>query len=247
MNSEFNDRLAVVTGASSGIGLVLTERLLDSGAYVVAMARRAGGLEALKGRYDERLHYLPGDVTDAEDLQRLADYTKTLGPLDYLVPNAGVALLADGLDSTGFQRNWTVNGEGALNTLAALRSQLVAPASVVFIGTFLSALAFPGLAGYIASKAALSAHARTLAVELAGAGVRVNVVSPGPTATPIWGSLGLPGEQLDAVAQAVNARLLDGRFLEPAAVVDVILFMLSSAARSIHGQDIVVDGGYTLR
>nr|GFD54982.1 short-chain dehydrogenase reductase ATA1-like isoform X1 [Tanacetum cinerariifolium] len=96
----------------------------------------------------------------------------------------GVAVLEESLEGRGFERNWAVNGAGALNTLSALRAQLATPAAVVFVGTFLSALAFPGLAGYIASKTALTAHARTLAVELAEAGIRVNVVSPGPTATP---------------------------------------------------------------
>jgi NAD(P)-dependent dehydrogenase (short-subunit alcohol dehydrogenase family) len=247
MNSEFNDRLAVVTGASSGIGLVLTERLLKEGAHVVTLSRRNGGLDALKDVYAQRLHCLSGDVTAAADLEKLARYTNAIGPVDFLVPNAGIAMLAAGTDTEAFDRQWAVNGAGALETLKVLRNQLAKPASVVFIGTFLSRLAFAGLAGYIASKTALITHARTLAVELASAGVRVNVVSPGPTATPIWNSLGMGDSQLAAVAHAVNERLLDGRFLTPEAVADVIMFLLSSAARSVYGQDIVVDGGYTLR
>jgi 2-deoxy-D-gluconate 3-dehydrogenase len=247
MVSEFTDRLAVVTGASSGIGLAVAGKLLQKGSRVVAVARHRAGLMELQEIHGERLHYVQADVTNEADLQSLAAYIKEAGPVDYLVPNAGVAIMADGLQTSVFDRNWKVNGAGALNTLRVLRQNLSNPASVVFTGTFLSALAFPGLAGYIASKTALTSHARTLAAELFPTGVRVNVVSPGPTATPIWRSLGLDNAQLSAVADTVNQRLLEGRFLEPEAVADVILFLLSNSARSIYGQDIVVDGGYTLR
>ncbi|MNI59905.1 Cyclopentanol dehydrogenase [compost metagenome] len=118
---------------------------------------------------------------------------------------------------------------------------------MVFITTFLTGVTFPGLAAYIASKAALQAHARTLAVELAPQGIRINMVSPGPTATPIWSTLGLAHEDLANVATQVNKRLLGGEFLEAGAVADVVLFQLSNGARSVYGQDWVVDKGYTVR
>lgn len=246
MSNEFHQRLAVVTGASSGIGLAATERLLERGATVVAMARHVAGLDELASRFSATLHLLAGDVTQADDLSRLAQLTATLGPVDFLLPNAGIAQLADGLELPAFERQWAVNGAGALNTLRHLRHQLAPQASVVFIGTFLQQATFPGLAAYIASKAALRAQMRTLAVELAPHGIRLNMVSPGPTATPIWNTLGLSDQALGSVASTVNQRLLQGQFLQPGAVADVILFQLSQGARSVFGQDWVVDGGYTL-
>ncbi|MGY2397470.1 SDR family NAD(P)-dependent oxidoreductase [Pseudomonas sp. SDO5271_S396] len=247
MRNEFNRRLAVVTGASSGIGLAVTRGLLEQDTQVVAMSRKLGELGALAERFGEQLVWLAGDVTSAADQARLAQLTTAIGPVDFLVPNAGIACLADGLDPSAFERQWAVNGAGALNTLSSLRGQLAAKASVVFIGTFLEQVTFPGLAAYIASKAALRAQMRTLAVELAPHGIRVNMVSPGPTATPIWSTLGLTDEALGGVAKTVNQRLLNEQFLEPEAVADVILFQLSQGARSVYGQDWVVDGGYTLR
>ncbi|MFG5862888.1 SDR family oxidoreductase [Metapseudomonas lalkuanensis] len=244
---EFENRLAVVTGASSGIGLSVVELLLARGARVLAMSRSAGALDGLKARYGDALRWQPGDVTRAADLAALAEVAGSLGPVDCLVPNAGIARLADGLDTAAFAAQWAVNGAGALDTLAALRDRLAPSASVVFIGTFLSRVTFPGLAAYIASKSALKAQVRTLAVEMAARGVRLNLVSPGPTATPIWSTLGLGDEDLAAVAGTVNQRLLGGRFLEPEAVAEVILFLLSPAARGLYGQDLVVDSGYTLR
>ncbi|MGQ7957974.1 SDR family NAD(P)-dependent oxidoreductase [Pseudomonas sp. SP16.1] len=246
MKSEFQDRLAVVTGASSGIGLALCAALLQRGARVLAMSRSPGGLPALHETYSSRLLWLGGDVTRSEDLQALGRRAAQIGPVDYLVPNAGIAELADSLDLAAFDRQWAVNGAGALNTLAALRGELARPASVVFVSSFLTRSSFPGLAAYIASKAALSAQARTLAVELATLGVRINLVSPGPTATAIWGSLGLSDEELEQVAEGVTRRLLPGRFLDAASVASVILFQLSQGARGVYGQDWVVDNGYTL-
>lgn len=246
MKTEFQDRLAVVTGASSGIGLALCAALLQRGAKVLAMSRTVGGLTTLLQSYDGRLHWQAGDVTVADDLKGLALRAAELGPVAYLVPNAGIAELADGLDLGAFDRQWAVNGAGALNTLAALRGQLAKPASVVFVSSFLTRSSFAGLAAYIASKAALTAQARTLAVELALLDVRINLVSPGPTATAIWGSLGLSDEQLGEVADTVTQRLLPGHFLEAAAVAEVILFQLSQGARGVYGQDWVVDNGYTL-
>lgn len=247
MSHEFNPGLGVVTGASSGIGLAVTQRLLERGSKVIAMSRQIGGLGELVERFGEKLSWLPGDVTQANDQARLAQLAASIGPVDFLVPNAGIAQLADGLDLAAFDRQWAVNGAGALNTLSSLRGHLAAQASVVFIGTFLEQVTFPGLAAYIASKAALRAQMRTLAVELAPFGVRLNMVSPGPTATPIWGTLGLNEDALGSVASTVNQRLLNGQFLEPGAVADVIVFQLSQGARGVYGQDWVVDGGYTLR
>ncbi|GLK90223.1 SDR family NAD(P)-dependent oxidoreductase [Pseudomonas turukhanskensis] len=247
MSNEFSQRLAVVTGASSGIGLAVTQRLLERGSQVLAMARHTDGLDALAEQFGDNLVLLAGDVTRQKDLARLAQRAAGLGPVHYLVPNAGIAQLADGLDTQAFDRQWAVNGAGALNTLYSLRDHLSDTAAVVFIGTFLQQVTFPGLAAYIASKAALRAQVRTLAVELAPRGIRLNMVSPGPTATPIWNTLGLSDEALGSVASSVNQRLLGGQFLEAGAVADVILFQLSQGARSVFGQDWVVDSGYTLR
>src|SRR3546814_11758329 len=134
------------------------------------------------------------------------------------------------MDMAAFDRQWGVNGAGALNTFAALRTELAKPASVVFVGTFLIRSTFPGLAAYIASKAALAAQARTLAVEFAPLAVRINMVSPGPTATAIWGSLGLNADQLEAVAAGVTKLQLPGHFLDSAAVATVLIFQLSPGA-----------------
>lgn len=246
MNNPFEGRLAVVTGGSSGIGLALCAALLQQGARVLTMARGMHGLHRLQHSYPQQLFYLAGDVTVAADLAALARRAGELGPVDYLVPNAGIAELADSLNPSAFARQWAVNGAGALNTLTALRGELASHSAVVFIGSALTHASMPGLAAYIASKAALTAHARSLAVEFAPLGVRINLVSPGPTATAIWDGLGLSDAQLQAVAETLTTRLLPGYFLDAAAVANVIVFQLSQGARGVYGQDWVVDHGYSL-
>ncbi|WP_434458575.1 SDR family oxidoreductase [Stutzerimonas urumqiensis] len=246
MSNEFAGRLCVVTGASSGIGLAVTRRLLEQGARVIAMARSTDALAPLAAESYGQLITFDGNVTRPDDLAELAETTRRIGPVACVVPNAGVAELADALDCAAFERQWAVNGAGALNTLAALRPHLCEDAAVVFIGTFLANRSFPGLGAYIATKAALIAQARTLAVELAASGIRINTVSPGPTATAIWGKLGVTPDALAGVAEAVDPRLLGGGFLEADAVADVVLFQLSQGARGVYGQDWVVDKGYTL-
>ncbi|PMZ62469.1 short-chain dehydrogenase, partial [Pseudomonas sp. GW247-3R2A] len=102
MLNEFHNRLAVVTGASSGIGLAVTEQLLEQGARVLAMSRQIGGLGELAERYKDQLAWVAGDITRQEDLARLGTRAEALGPVDFVVPNAGIAQLADGLDVAAF-------------------------------------------------------------------------------------------------------------------------------------------------
>src|SRR3546814_17084713 len=101
MKSEFQDRLAVGTGASSGIGLALCAALLQRGARVLAMSRSIGGLEPLLETHADQLQWLSGDVTSAEALAQLARRAGQMGSVHYLVPTAGIAALADGLDQIG--------------------------------------------------------------------------------------------------------------------------------------------------
>jgi NAD(P)-dependent dehydrogenase (short-subunit alcohol dehydrogenase family) len=249
MDSEFADRLVVVTGVSSGIGLALTAQLLQQGARVLGMARRVldlQELQALQQSYPQQLLLQAGDVTRSADLQALRQRAAQLGGVDHLVACAGCAELAGSLDQAAFERQWAVNGAGALNTLAVLRGVLGSNSSVVFLGSVLGQTGLPGLAAYSAGKAALITQVRTLAAEFAALGVRINLVSPGPTATALWDGLGLHEGELEQLAERLGQRLLPGHFLDAAAVARVIVFQLSQGARGVYGQDWVVDNGYSL-
>lgn len=249
MQNRLNGKIAAVTGASSGIGRAIVERYVAEGARVLAFARNAAELDALAAVHPGKVVPVAGDVTRPEDLQRLVDAAvEVFGGVDIVVPNAGIARVVSFEESTAeaFHTQFSVNLFGAVETVRRFLPHIRKGGSVQFVTTFLTQVGFPGLAIYSASKAALKSVAQTLAAELAPRGIRVNSIAPGPIGTPLWGTVGLPEDVLAAVAGRINARLLPGAFGTPEDIAGTSVFLASDDARNIYGQEIVVDGGYTV-
>lgn len=242
-------KVAVVTGASSGIGRAISEKLLSSGYRLVVMARSEDGLQEIKKQSPENVSIVVGDVTKAADLDRLvANAIASYGSVDVLIPNAGGAKVVsfEASDPAAIAEQFNLNFVAAIETVRKFLPHINADGSVLFITTFLTTVGFPGLAIYNSSKAALKSFAQTLAVELAPRKIRVNCLAPGPISTPLWGKVGLADDDLAAVAKNVNARLMPGAFGEPNDIAEAALFLASRGAKNIYGQEIVVDGGYTI-
>lgn len=247
MNADLKDKHVVVTGASSGIGRAIATRVVAGGGTVIAFARNGDALAELASQHPEKIFPVTGDVTSSEDLRRLAAFVETrFGGVDAVVPNAGIARVrpfdASGPDDIAEQ--FGVNFVGAFETVRYLKPQIRDGGAVVFLTTFLTRAALPGLSVYSASKAALSCLTRSLAAELAPK-IRVNAVAPGPIATPIWGTVGLDPQTLDAVAKQVASRLFPGAFGQPAQIAEAVAFLCSDASANMFGQELFVDGGYT--
>lgn len=246
---RLDGKIAVVTGASSGIGRSIVERFVAEGATVVAFARNGDALQELEAAHPGAVIGVSGDVTRQDDLERLRKTTvERVGEIDILVPNAGIARVVSFEDSTAeaFAAQFSVNLFGAAETARLFVPHIRKGGSIQFITTFLTQVGFPGLAIYSASKAALKSLSQTLAAELAPAGIRVNSIAPGPIATPLWGTVGLPADTLGAVAEKINARLMQGAFGQPEDIAETSVFLASDGAKNIYGQEIVVDGGYTI-
>lgn len=248
MGDSLNNKVAVITGASSGIGRAIAEQYLAEGASVVLFARNAGPMNDIAAIAPDRTLVVTGDVTEPDDITRMVTATiERFGAIDIVVPNAGIARAVPFAQSTRqvLHEQFAVNVLGAAETVRQCLPHIRTGGAVVFITTFLTQVGFPGLSAYSASKAAVKSLSQTLAAELAPQGIRVNAIAPGPIATPIWGSIGLPEDVLQQVASQVTARLLPGKFGDPLDIAEAAVFLASDRAKNIYGQEIVVDGGYT--
>jgi len=252
-------RTAVVTGASKGIGLAVTQALLGEGMRVAAGA--LGGspeLDALAK--DGEVEVVLGDLTTAAGCEALVGAAVTrFGGVDVLVNNVGgVRPRTEGfLAVTDAEWQWALE----VNLLSAVRATRVAvphllasaPSAIVTICSVNATLPDPGVIDYSAAKAALANFTKSLSKEFGPRGIRANAVNPGPVATDLWLGAGGVAETLaattganpDSVAAEAAAHAVTGRFTRPAEVANLVAFLASDrVAGNITGATLAIDGGY---
>lgn len=257
MDLHLADKVAVVTGASKGIGLAITRSLAEEGAHVVAGALHGSQeLELLADRHDVRP--LAVDLTTVDGPATLvAHATDIYGGLDVLVNNVGgVRPRVDGfLAVTDEDWTWALT----INLMAAVRAMRAAlpyllqrdNSSIVTIASVNAFLPDPSVIDYSAAKGALSNVCKSLSKEYASRGVRINTVSPGPVETDLWlGDDGVAatvgraqGIHPDEVARHAAADSPTGRFTYPQEVADLVVLLASDRAGNTTGANFVIDGG----
>ena len=242
---RLDGRVALVTGASTGLGARSVRVLHAAGATVVATARRSDRLADLARECGERIETVAGDITEANHRLALIERVKGLGRLDVLVNNAGVA---DGgaLEDQSLDELLRVVDVNLISVLDMCRLAapllLAAPAaSVINIASIYGVVASRSpMAGYNATKGALVNLTRQLAAQWGGRGVRVNALAPGYFPTEMTGFLRDP-----ELERSIRRRTLLGRIPELAEIDGPLLFLASPASSYMTGQVLVIDGGWT--
>jgi NAD(P)-dependent dehydrogenase (short-subunit alcohol dehydrogenase family) len=240
-------KVAVITGGSSGIGLATAKRFVKEGAYVFITARRQTELDKAVSLIGKNVTAVQGDASKFEDLDHLYETVKReKGKVDIVFANAAVvepASLADSTPET-YDKHFDLNTRGVYFTVQKALPLLADKASIIVSGSAALRMGIPGMGMYSATKAALASLVRSWTAELAGRGVRVNVISPGPTETPMLheGSKVSP-EGTDYFRKMVPMNRL-GNVDELASAA---MFLASDQSSFITGINLPVDGGTTSR
>ena len=241
-----NGKVAVVTGGNSGIGLATAKLFHAEGAKVAIAGREQKTLDAAVKEIGGDTLAVRADVGKLEDIDRLYRAVKEkFGKIDILFANAGVAKFVPIEQSTEefFDQQFTINVKGLYFTIQKALPLLNPGASIILNSSVAGSKGFAHSSVYSATKAAVRSFARTLTAELIERGIRVNVVSPGPIATPILSRNGLSKEQMDEVAKNLTALVPAKRFGEPDEVGKAVVFLASPDSSYISGQELFVDGG----
>jgi len=239
-------KVAVVTGGNSGIGLSTARRFAEEGAQVVISGRDQKTLDAAVKTIGGNVLAVQSDVSKLADIDKLYKaVSQKFGKIDVLFANAGVAKFAPFADSSEalFDEIFDINVKGVFFTIQKALPLLNNGGSIIINSSVANQTGFANAGVYSATKAAVRSFARTLTTELAGRKIRVNVVSPGPIATPIFGRTGLPQEAVDEFAKAVLDKVPIKRFGQPEEIANAVLFLANSESAYITGVDLQVDGG----
>jgi NAD(P)-dependent dehydrogenase (short-subunit alcohol dehydrogenase family) len=245
---RLDGRRAVVTGGSSGIGFAIAQEFLAEGARVAIFGRDGAALDRAVTALGSNAIAVQGDVARLADLERLfRAAAAAFGGIDIVVANAGIAPLTpiDGTDEATFDRVSDTNFKGTFFTVQKALPYLESGASVILMSSALGQLGVPDHAVYGATKAAIRALGRSLCAALLPRGVRVNVLTPGPVATPIFDKMGLPAEVLANPDETLLADVPVKRFGQPREIARAAVFLASSDSTFMAGSELVADGGHS--
>jgi len=245
--NDLTGKVAVVTGGNSGIGYETAKYFKDAGASVIITGRSAEKVATAATELGVR--GIVADVMDLSALDTLVEQVSNeFGNIDVLFVNAGIFNPAPVGQNTEemFDRQMGINFKGAVFTTEKLLPIINDGGSIINLSSINAYTGMPNTAIYAASKAALNSYTRTAATELAPRKIRVNSVNPGPTYTPIFSKTGMPEEQLNEFAGAMQNRIPLKRFGQPEDIAKLVTFLASDDASFITGGEYNIDGGMNI-
>jgi NAD(P)-dependent dehydrogenase (short-subunit alcohol dehydrogenase family) len=239
-------KIAVITGGNSGIGLATAKRFVSEGAYVFITGRRQDELDKAVATLGSGVTGVQGDISNLDDLDRLfATVQADKGHVDVLFANAGIGTRGPlgAITEEQFDKVFDVNVKGTLFTVQKALPLMRSGASIILNGSTTASMGTPAFSVYSASKAAIRNFARSWALDLKGSGIRVNVLSPGATATPgLLNGLAKTGMQEALLAGLVSQAPLE-RLGNPDETAAVASFLASDDSSFMTGSEVFVDGG----
>jgi NAD(P)-dependent dehydrogenase (short-subunit alcohol dehydrogenase family) len=247
MSGKLEGKVAVVTGGNSGIGLATAKRFAAEGAHVFITGRRQAELDRAAAEIGPNAVAVRADSSNLSDLDRVYDLVKDkAGRIDILFANAGVgefAALAE-ITEDHYDKIFDINVKGVLFTVQKAMPLFRDGGSIILNASVVASMGTPAFSVYSATKAAVRNFARSWILELAGRGIRVNAVSPGPIATPGLDGLGKTEEQSRQFQAGMIAGIPLGRLGTPDEVAKAVVFLASDDSSFVNGAELFVDGGF---
>lgn len=243
--AKLDGKIALVTGGNSGIGFAIARQFIEEGATAIVTARRKSKLDEAVAELGDRATGFVADVSNLKALDELYQYiSDKFGRLDIVVANAGGGKFQPlgEITEDNYYSTFDTNVKGVIFTVQKALPLLSSSSSVILTGSTTSVSGTPAFSVYSASKSAVRNLVRSWIIDLKGTGIRVNVLSPGPTKTP--GLVGLvPEEQEDAFLSSSASAIPLGRIGDPKELGTVAAFLASDDASFINGIELFADGG----
>jgi NAD(P)-dependent dehydrogenase (short-subunit alcohol dehydrogenase family) len=246
---RFNDKTALITGGTNGMGFATAQKLIDEGGTVIITGRSEETVSNALEKLGEKAFGIVSNAGSMEDLMNLQHEVKRYAQqVDILFVNAGYGKFApiEYVDGDHFDELFNMLAKGSFFTVQQILPLMANGSSVIFNTSVATDIAMHNFSVYSAAKSAVQSFIKTFAVELTERGIRVNGVSPGSIKTNIFNNAGLTSEQIKSAVQDIIPAIPFKRQGEPSEIANVVLFLASDEASYIHGAEIKVDAGISV-